>query len=153
MVQWYSYHTSKQVVVLVVVYWSYWASSIQIHEIRELGIKKDRPTLCAKREDVIDVKQEDGAEEVEEDSGLPSGYCTVVLDDEPVRGLFIGQNKELTDGLLTDLSHTNEAHDCKPVFQCIYRTIRRRLAIIPYLPCRQGFTFAGVRPHPWSGLS
>lgn len=68
----------------------------QIHEIRELGLKKDRPTLCVKREDVIDIKQEDGAEEVEEDSDLPSGYCTVVLDDEPVRSLLAKARNTLT---------------------------------------------------------
>ena len=96
MVQWYSYHTGEQPITLVVVYWPCSAPSIQIHEIRELGIKKDRPTLCARREDVIDIRQEDGAEEVEEDSDLPSGYCTVVLNDEPVRGLLAKARNTLT---------------------------------------------------------
>lgn len=52
--------------------------------------------MCTKREDVIDIKQEDGAEEVEEDSDLPSGYCTVVLNDEPVRGLLAKARNTLT---------------------------------------------------------
>ena len=40
--------------------------------------------MLAKREDATSVQQEGGVEAVEDGSDLPSGYCTIVLNDEPV---------------------------------------------------------------------
>ncbi|KAG8802944.1 hypothetical protein FRC17_006310, partial [Serendipita sp. 399] len=55
---------------------------IQLHEIRELGVIKDNMRLGHSGKG-SSIKPE-GEQEVESDKGLPSSYCTVMINDEPV---------------------------------------------------------------------
>lgn len=64
---------------------------IQLHEIRELGVKTDNMSL--RHGGKGSSERPEGEQEVEADKGLPSSYCTVMLNDEPI---YRTRNKPMT---------------------------------------------------------
>ncbi|GJE98733.1 C2 domain-containing protein [Phanerochaete sordida] len=61
--------------------------SVQVHEIRGLGVRtegRERNVVRTKHAREGEKGQDEGGQEIEEAEGLPSSYCTISLNDELV---------------------------------------------------------------------
>ncbi|KIM32455.1 hypothetical protein M408DRAFT_219185 [Serendipita vermifera MAFF 305830] len=84
---------------------------IQLHEIRELGVKKDNMNSGKGS-----TEKPEGEQEVESEKGLPSSYCTVMLNDEPV---YKTRTKPMTSTPFFNATTERFVKDWKAAHICI----------------------------------
>ncbi|PVF96053.1 hypothetical protein CPB86DRAFT_737459 [Serendipita vermifera] len=87
---------------------------IQLHEIRELGVKQDNMAL--KHDGKGSSEKPEGEEETESGKGLPSAYCSVMLNDEPI---YRTRTKPMTATPFFNASTERFVKDWKAAHICV----------------------------------
>ncbi|KAG8801865.1 hypothetical protein FRC16_010933 [Serendipita sp. 398] len=87
---------------------------IQLHEIRELGVMKDN--MAIQHSGKGSSTKPEGEQEIESDKGLPSSYCTVMVNDEPV---YRTRTKPMTATPFFNASTERFVRDWKATHVCV----------------------------------